>query len=435
MNANVRTKLAALSMWTGACVSSFAACAGEEAGEGGGTAEASDSSSSAGPTPAEDGGPAGVGTVGADGSSGDDSGDGSGDSTAAPGTSSGSGESESSAGGDPGSESGTTAGAGSSESGEGEGGSSESGDDGTQELCEAPGDLISCDDLDDDPSIFNVIGVGCEGGPNEVIPIVGEGFNWTDPQTWRVIRRFGAALDPATGDPMWAAHEGDTMLMLSSGNTWEPDADGWLLQDYLTEDATGNPSNKPMPAPMSPAQGSGGVAFTDCDGVNDCSDSLASQWAAGGSAANDLIWFQFAAPVPAGTHGFSIDFAYFSEEFPEWVGTTFNDMFVVWSNSETYTGNLCFVDGEPCTVTTLWPTQFQAGNPALNQTGYSADAATGWFQIKGSAAPLELLQLTFAVFDMGDEGWDTAVLLDRFAWDCEGCTPSEVNPCGVIDPV
>ena len=102
-------------------------------------------------------------------------------------------------------------------------------------------------------------------------------------------------------------------------------------------------------------------------------------------------------------------------------------MFVVWSNSETYTGNLCFIDDQPCTVTALWPTQFQGNDPELANTSFTNDGGTGWFQIKGSAEPGELLQITIAVFDMGDTILDTLVLLDRFAWDCEGCTPSEVK--------
>ena len=90
----------------------------------------------------------------------------------------------------------------------------------------------------------------------------------------------------------------------------------------------------------------------------------------------------------------------------------------------------------PCTVTALWPTQFQNNSPPeLAETGFGSDGATGWFQIKGSAEPLELLELSFAVFDMGDTILDTYVLVDNFQWDCEGCTPTEVNPCGVVDPV
>jgi hypothetical protein len=36
---------------------------------------------------------------------------------------------------------------------------------------------------------------------------------------------------------------------------------------------------------------------------------------------------------------------------------------------------------------------------------------------------------------MGDSSYDTTVLVDNFRWDCEGCTPSEVDPCIGIDPV
>ena len=285
----------------------------------------------------------------------------------------------------------------------------------------------------EDPEWYHVIGLDCDGGPNEAIPISGVGFNSPDQTAWSLATRFGS-FEEMPGEYLWVPTEGEQMLVLSSGQGGAPDAGGVVTFTSLNLDSNGNPDNKPLPAPMSPQPGSGGAPFTGCDEVNDCSDSLINQWNAGGQGANDLIWAQFAAEVPGGTHGFSFDFAYFSEEFPEWVGTTFNDMFVVWSNSETYTGNLCFIDDQPCTVTALWPTQFQPGDPELANTGFTNDGATGWFQIKGSAEPNELLQLTIAVFDMGDTAFDTLVLLDRFAWDCEGCTPSEVNPCGVVDP-
>jgi hypothetical protein len=194
-----------------------------------------------------------------------------------------------------------------------------------------------------------------------------------------------------------------------------------------------------LPAPMSPVPGSGGVPFQGCDGVGDCSDSLWGQWLSGGSAANDLLWFQLRTEVPGGTHGFELDFAWFSEEYPESVGTNFNDMLVVWSASEAYVGNLCLVDEEPCTVSELWPVDYQGIDPELDGTGFALidggeggeGGATAWATIKGSAAPHELLELTVALFDMGDEELDTLVLLDGFGWDCEGCTPTPGNPCGV----
>lgn len=318
--------------------------------------------------------------------------------------------------------------------GSGSDGEASGSDDGDKvENCEAPGDLISCDAWGDDVQWYQVLGLGCEGSANEVIPIQGEGFNAPDGTGWSLATRFGTH-EQMPGEFLWTPREGEQMLMLSTGQGGVPDANGVVEFDDLEADDNGNPSDKPLPAPMSPQPGSGGAPFTGCDGVNDCSDSLINQWVAGGMAANDLVWMQFAAEVPAGTHGFAVDFAYFSEEFPEWVGSEFNDMFVVWSNSETYTGNLCFINDQPCTVTALFPTTYQAGDTELAQTGFTEDGATDWFQIKGSAEPGELLELTLAVFDMGDEEFDTLVLIDNFAWDCEGCMPSEINPCGVVDP-
>jgi hypothetical protein len=418
------------------CLAIATGCTGGDTESGDGGSETGDPSSTAG-TMSQDGGPADGGPVGDDGATAADdggsattgtAGDDTGTDDATPTSSTGEGDSS-------GSGSGEDDSSGSSEDGGSESTGAVVDDDGPPELCEAPGNLVTCDPWGEPITIFNAIGLGCAGGPDEAIPIVGEGFNASDPESWAIATQLGTYVSPA-GDPIWGPTEGESMLVLSSGIAGVPDAAGVITHASLDIDDNGNPSDKPLPAPMTAASGSGAAPFVGCDGVGDCSDSLQGQWAAGGSAANDLAWFQFSSQVPGGTHGFSIDFAYFSEEFPEWVGTQYNDMFVVWSNSETYTGNLCFVDDQPCTVTALWPTQYQNNDPPeLAETGFPYDGATGWFQIKGSAEPLELLQLTFAVFDMGDEVYDTLVLLDNFAWDCEGCTPTEVNPCGVVDPV
>jgi hypothetical protein len=306
------------------------------------------------------------------------------------------------------------------------------------ELCEAPGMLVPCDALADAPDPLQTLGLGCPGGPNEAIPLTSAGFHSDDANAWRIATRYGTATDPG-GAPLWGPTHGEQLLMLSSGFVALPDAAGAVTMDGLDQDANDNPDDKPLPAPMSPVPGSGGMPFMGCDGVGDCSDTLWSQWLSGGSAAYDLLWFQLQTEVPGGTHGFVLDFAYFSEEFPESVGTTFNDMFVVWSSSETYVGNLCLVDEAPCTVTGLWPVAHQDLDPALDGTGFSTQPSgegggTGWFQIKGSAAPHESLGLTFALFDMGDEELDTLVLLDGFGWDCEGCTPTPDDPCGVVRP-
>ena len=149
------------------------------------------------------------------------------------------------------------------------------------------------------------------------------------------------------------------MLALSTGTLPRPDAQGRLIQAPGNGGDNDNPDAVQLPPPLTPEMGSnegeGGTPFEDCDGVGDCSDSLRAQWEAGQAEANDLLWLQFEMVAPAGTYGFSFDFAFFSAEFPEYVGSEFNDVFVAWSSSESYTGNLCFVNDQPCTVTALWP--------------------------------------------------------------------------------
>lgn len=306
------------------------------------------------------------------------------------------------------------------------------------QVCEAPARVVPCDSPRDDPSPLQAMGLGCDGEPDETVALEASSFSSRDPDAWRVARRLGTHDDPETGEPTWGAQHGEQVLMISTGTIGPVDDQGAVVMEVLEQDANDNPDDKPLPAPMTELRGSGGIPFTDCDGVGDCSDSLWNPWLGGGAAAMDLLWFQLRTAVPAGTHGFHMDFALLSEEFPGSVGTPFNDMFVVWSSSETYVGNLCVAGGQPCTVTGLWPVQYAGASPELVGTGFGPPdtqhgGGTGWLQVRGSAAPGESLELTFALFDMGDEELDTLVLLDGFAWDCDGCTLSADGGCGVAE--
>ncbi len=423
----------------------FIACDDDTAGDsqnGSGGSSGVDSNSS---DPGSTSDPSSAGSNSASGSTTSSTSETGGMNSGSEGTAADGGGSESS--GTTGGEPGTTTDAGGSESSTGrddagESSTGEDSDSGVIEICEAPGDLTPCDSDTTDP--FQAMGLGCVGGPNEAIQIYNDIFISDDPDAWKIVRQYGTHIDPTDGLPTWRPREGETMLMVSTGVLPDPDMNGVITQAAGNGGANDNVDSSPLPAPMSPLSGSnagaGGTPFLGCDDVNDCSDSMIDQWNLGDSEANDLLWFQFEVPVPGGTYGFQFDFAYFSAEFPEFVNDTYNDMFAVWSDSESYTGNLCFVNDQPCTVTALWPTQFATGDDVLEGTmfdnlGFTEGEATGWFEAKGSTVPNELLQLTFAVFDMGDTAYDTIVLIDNFQWDCEGCTPSEVDPCIGIDPI
>ncbi len=274
-------------------------------------------------------------------------------------------------------------------------------------------------------------------------------------RSWQVAKSYGNFIDPNTKKPFWGPREGDKFLMISSGLLPTPNGQGAVIiadGDVYGDTAFGGVwDSDSMPPPMSAEHGSPDpMGYTNCDGINDCSNTILDQWDLGGSNAEDKMWFSFKLKAPAiangdvaDAKGYTFDFAYFSAEFPEYVDTQFNDIFVVWQSSEDYTGNVTFINGQPMTVTALWPIDYQGecdffdpncqgADPHLAGTGHSTDGgATGWYKATGGIKPGETFLLAFAVFDMGDSSFDTTALIDNWQWDCEGCIPNEVMSCGI----
>jgi hypothetical protein len=307
-------------------------------------------------------------------------------------------------------------------------------------ICPLAQALVPCDDLDDDP--LHAIGLGCPGDAPESIPVSAVTF-MSNAAAYKVAAQFGTSGD-------FAAHEGEKLLIISTGSLPNPDNDGQVVLgegDGQVGTPNGNPDNvNNLPAPIEPQDGSGGVPFENCDGQNDCSDTLEAQWQLGESRANDLLWARFDITVPLEANGYEFDFALFTTEYPEWIDTMYNDIFVVWSTSETYTGNVTFINGQPLTVTALENYFLYEGADAqLAGTGVDGvgggpmgmgmmepiGGGTGWFTATGSAMPEETFTIAWALFDMGDAYYDTSVILDAFRWSCEGCIPSEIDGCGI----
>lgn len=301
---------------------------------------------------------------------------------------------------------------------------------------------VSCDgdaqNPTDDP--FAAIGVGCSDDPNEAVVLESSSFNVPDAGSWKVLAQYGSADDPDNdGFKMWAPrpdqnnpdaphNAGNNMLLLTTGTFGNPDANGVLLvsQDQAQNGGNSNPDGIDYPAPISDADGSnggaGGTPFVGCDGMGDCADSLSGLTIA---SLNDGAWMSFATVVPESTIGYLFDFAYMSAEYPAYVNTQFNDIFVVWVASEGFTGNAAITQGgAPFTVTELFDDgsfDILENDPRLADTGYEQHGATSWKSIRGAAEPGELLQLTFFLADVADSGFATQVLIDNFRWDCTGC--------------
>ena len=314
--------------------------------------------------------------------------------------------------------------------------------------CQAPGSQPPCDQGTDD--IFKAIGLNCSDDKTMAIPITNPVITAPDKSSYRVTTHYGTAKDPM--DPAlwaWGPKEGERLLVIGTGTFPALQPDGGLTEPDSqfgenVDDANGNPDFlSDLPGIMTWKKGSnngaGGTPFMDCDGTKDCSDTLDEQWnIVNNNEANDAFYMSFDVQTPLGTHGYLIDFAYFSQEWPTWVDDAYNDMFVVWSTSESFTGNVTFIDEQPLTVTALDPYMaVQPGDPLLAGTGFpdtffdTEGAGTGWFTAKGSAIPGETFTIAIAVFDLGDTALDTIGLVDKFRWDCEGCIPSEVDSCGI----
>jgi len=201
--------------------------------------------------------------------------------------------------------------------------------------------------------------------------------------------------------------------------------------------------------------------------------------------ANNPVMLKLRIRVPTNAKSFSLSSRFFSSEYPEWVCSAFNDFFVVlldssWSGNPTnpadknlaiYTApgdvdypvgvNLAFGDtglfticknGETgcgqsavpgststCDETALGElsnTGYDIANPAPSsqfpsEPGYCGSnnlsgGATGWLTTSGNVTSGEIIELRFAIWDTGDQWYDSAVLLDNFQWSVESSDPGTI---------
>ncbi len=338
--------------------------------------------------------------------------------------------------------------------------------------CEAPVDYVICDaDLDlgdknDKTQAHKAMGI-CNQKPTDTVQISDFDLQSQNDAAWQVARGFGTYAfdqdnDPNTPDKLlYSPREGDSFLMVSTGVIKAPNAQGIVVESPNSQVANGDNGNDDtddLPAPLQSkrgsANGAGGTPFQDCDGVNDCSDTLQAQWQLGGNNPNDKLWFTFKTTVPEGTFGYTFDFVFCSSEWPTYVNTGYNDLLIAWQTDPSaddpnadppvapYTGNVTFIPdpndakkGLPLTITALDPyfdsPGFTGNEPQLAGTGFEAHACTDWIRAKGAVQPGAEITIGFFLADMSDSILATLAILDKFRWECEGCVPGDLGACGV----
>jgi hypothetical protein len=286
-------------------------------------------------------------------------------------------------------------------------------------VCEL--DAAACDADGDD--VFTAIGANCPDRP--VIDPVFFG----NPDAIRVVSSIGGSH--------YVPQEGDNFTVMGTGliDTLLTDSDACadlgaasLGDEYIM--------GTTLPAPIKTVDVGAVNCFDDPGlvGMGDCSNTIQTQFEQG-QGAGDYSEMRFSAVVPDGADAIKFDFAFLTSEYPEYVDSQFNDMFIGWLESETWTGNISFDDSNlPISVNAGFLNfKDDMGTGAVFEgTCMSGHGGTRWLTSKAAVETGEEIELVVAIFDMGDWYYESYVLLDNFRWGCDGCAepPSTIDETG-----
>ena len=145
------------------------------------------------------------------------------------------------------------------------------------------------------------------------------------------------------------------------------------------------------------------------------------------SQGNDLVQLSLTLDVPESFGCLAFDFAFYSEEFPDWINSQFNDTFIAEvgppGSASTFTivgndvvspNNIAFdTNGHTLDVNSAFG--FDPGNPNPD-TGTTYDGTSGLLMARTQVTPETQVEIVFSIMDLGDSILDSAVLLDNFRW-------------------
>lgn len=272
-------------------------------------------------------------------------------------------------------------------------------------------DHTPCDAVDGDP--FQALGLSCPG------ELAVSGTVAADPTGVRVIDNWG------TGGT-YTPREGNAFLVLSTGDLAEmndvpsdPGDAGFHCNSWFSGGGTMTTSFPP-PITVNPTAGD---CYIDPGlvGTGDCSGTIEAQFNQSGFK-YDYQEARFTVTVPPDANSLSFDVAFLTKEYPIWAGREFNDIFVAWMESSTWSGNISFdQQGNPLSLNAAFLEYYDDDGtlPEFAGTCMRYSAGTGWLESSIAVTPGDEITLVFAIFDLDDVNWDSFVFLDNVRWGCD----------------
>ncbi len=221
--------------------------------------------------------------------------------------------------------------------------------------------------------------------------------------------------------PNVKVREGTQLLALSSGTARRPSDPGYQDPAGAQMGTTSKvPTGFPVPSAFCPST-------TNTD-----------------TAANDPAALEVVVRVPTNMQSFSVDFDFFSYEFPLYVCTQYNDNFALLQTPApgvTVGGSIAFdndkdaisVDNKllgVCSPQNAGGATFACplGTSQLTGTAFDGHAATGWLTTSSGVQPGSEVTLRFAIWDVGDHVLDSTVLVDNFRWHADPVAAPSTAP-------
>lgn len=256
----------------------------------------------------------------------------------------------------------------------------------------------------DDWGLVSAAWVLSDGAPAPALPKYDVGHGILDDFGPNVGVRFGANL-----------------LALSTGTARRPNDPDYADTSFVKNYQSGQPDGFPKENPACPGVLTG--------------------------PALDAAALEVQLRAPSNATGLAFDFAFYTHEFPYYICTAYNDLFVAMlsptpagqtdgnisfdSMGNTVSVNSAFLEacscagGPPCQVGGLTYTCPLGTNPLVGNgfdgaTSGTENGATGWLTTTAPVAAGETLSLRFAIHDSTDTLLDSTVIADNFRFIAQG---------------